>query len=96
MLTAAERMMVTVSERDVETVRGMLREEPGTHAWDGAGRTGLSVAAQLGYAKVVELLPNFRAKVKARDRSGWTPLCEAEVPHRITLADLLRQRGAQD
>ncbi len=75
----------------------MLREEPClTRARDGAGRTPLFVAAWLGHARVVELLLDFGAEVNARDRYGWTPLREAEVSHRITLADLLRQRGARD
>lgn len=96
-MSTADEMMVIVSEGDVEKVRAMLKEAPFLiRARDGAGRTPLSVAAWCGHAHIAELLIDCGAEVNVCDRYGWTPLREAEASERLSVADLLRRRGARE
>ena len=77
-------------------VRALVKGGAGVNAHDGVQRcTPLHMAARRGNAEVAGALIDCGADIKARDRTGDTPLRRAVNCDKVAVARLLLNNGAE-
>src|SRR5271169_5577358 len=83
-----------VENRDIATLRALLKQHADVNAAQPDGTTALHWAAHWNDAEAVDLLLRAGANAKAVNRYGATPLSEAVVSGSATMIEALLKAGA--
>lgn len=89
--TALERAIV---QRDINSVRALIRAGADVNTTDLYGRTPLSEAIGEGEVEIVRALARAGADLNAEDRYGWTPIKHAFKDKQYEVLEALIQEGA--
>jgi uncharacterized protein len=88
------RLVDAVKNRDLSTMRSLLKQRADVNAADAEGMTALHWAAHWGDLETVKLLISAGANAKAANRYGVTPLHEAGTIGNVPIMEALLKAGA--
>lgn len=83
-----------IADGDLNYLGRLLKFGLPANSADYDGRTGLHLAASLGYVRMIEVMVAAGADINSRDNFGRTPLLEAVRNQQEPAARLLHSRGA--
>jgi ankyrin len=92
--TTDERLIQAVRNKDIQSVRALLKERADVNAPQGDGATALHWAAHLDDLTIADLLIRAGARVNASDDDGTTPLHLACTNRSAPMVERLLAAGA--